>query len=96
MSGVLLSVIIYDIPDDRRRRRIHSLLRQYGIAVQESAFEARLSGRERQQLVREAGKLLVSGEDSFVLYPIAREQERGIGCPGRPRPKVQTPAYFLL
>jgi CRISPR-associated protein Cas2 len=96
MSGTLLTVIIYDIPDDKRRTRIHRLLKQYGTPVQESAFEARLTARERQQLQREAKRLLDRSEDRFILYPIGREQERAIDCPGLPRPEVLTPGFFLI
>jgi CRISPR-associated protein Cas2 len=96
MSGTLLTVIIYDIPDDKRRTRIHRLLKQYGTPVQESAFEARLTARERQQLQREAKYVLDRSEDRFIVYPIGQEQERAIDCPGLPRPEVPTPGFFLV
>ena len=96
MSTALLTVIIYDVPDDKRRTRLHRLLKQYGETVQYSAFEARLTAAERSALLREAGRLLQAERDRLILYPIGKEQERGILLLGDPRPVIELPQYFLV
>ncbi|MEQ1688773.1 MAG: CRISPR-associated endonuclease Cas2 [Sphingopyxis sp.] len=65
----LLYVIAYDIADDRRRRRIASLLEERAARVQESLFEQRLSNREAAQLFA-ALKALCHTDDSLRLYPV--------------------------
>ncbi len=96
MSTAILCVMVYDVPDDRRRTRLHKLLKQYGSAVQYSAFEARLTPLERKQLLREAGHLLDIREDSFIIYPLAADQERGILQLGKARPQVTAPGFYLV
>lgn len=95
-AGTLLCVIIYDVPDDRRRARLYKLLKQYGAPAQLSAFEARLAAHERRQLIREVGKLIDPTLDRFTLYPIGREQERGVLHVGPPRPDVGVVGFYLV
>ncbi len=96
MSTAILCIMVYDVPDDRRRNRLHKLLKQFGLAVQYSAFEARLTPTERKQLLREAGQVLDIREDSFIIYPLAADQERGILHLGKPRPRVTAPSFYLV
>ena len=92
----MLTVLVYDVVSDTRRTRLHALLKQYGVAVQKSAFEARLTSREREQLLRRVGRLLDPDEDRFVLYPITRDQETRIEVVGTPRPELREASYFLV
>src|SRR5712692_9798411 len=62
-------VIAYDIPDDRRRTKIHHILVGFGKWTQYSLFECFLT---RKQLVLLRSKLaehLVTKEDSVGFYP---------------------------
>ncbi len=92
----MLSVIIYDIVDDRRRDKVHSVLKDFGLKVQFSAFEAHLQPRERAHLLKRVGPLLDPGVDRFAIYPVSREQERNICCIGRPRPEHKATAFFII
>ncbi len=96
MSASMLTVMVYDVASDARRNRLHALLKQYGEPVQKSAFEARLTPREREQLLQRAARLLDEKHDRFVLYPIAREQEARVAVVGTPRPELREPSYFLV
>jgi len=91
-----LVLIVYDIVSDRRRNKIHKLLCQYGVPVQDSAFEARLERAERRILLDSAARLIDPAEDSFNLYPIQKDAENGIVSLGKPRPPVELPDYFIL
>lgn len=96
MSDTILVVAVYDVTDNRRRQRLFQLLKRYGVPAQKSAFEARLTTRERETLLRDVHRLLDADCDKFTLYPIASPQERGIQHIGPPRPDAQNPDYYLV
>ncbi len=63
-------VIAYDIPDDRRRTKIHHILVGFGKWTQYSLFECFLT---RKQLVLLRSKLaehLMEKQDSVRFYPL--------------------------
>lgn len=95
-SEAILTVLVYDIASDRTRRRVHGLLREYGAPVQESAFEARLTVAERTSLLGKVRKLLDPETDRFCLYPVPSDLEKRIEAVGRPRPVVESPAFFIV
>lgn len=45
---MLFYVICYDIPDDKRRKKISDLLEVYGSRVQYSVFECVLNSKQYQ------------------------------------------------
>lgn len=63
-------VIAYDIPDDRRRTKVHQVLMGFGKWTQYSLFECFLT---RKQLVLLRSKLaehLNAAQDSVRFYPL--------------------------
>ena len=63
-------IVAYDIPDDRRRRKVHQVLMGFGKWTQYSLFECFLT---RKQLVLLRSKLaehLNSSLDSVRFYPL--------------------------
>lgn len=96
MAGPVLTVLVYDVASDKRRGRIHKLLRQYGVAVQASAFEARLTPAERAALLRQIRGMIDDQEDSFIAYVVTHDQEERITAIGRPRPEAEAPKYFVV
>jgi len=46
----MLTVIAYDITDDRRRERVSTFLEDYGLRVNYSVFECELEGEEFAQV----------------------------------------------
>ncbi len=68
---MLLYLVIYDIPCDKRRRKVAALLEGYGQRVQYSAFECVLSVSKYQELLgRLRGRVKVA-EDSVRIYPLS-------------------------
>lgn len=59
-----LILVIYDIVDDRRRRKLSKFLNSYGIRVQRSAFECVLDNSRYNKLVSNIGKYIT--EDDFL------------------------------
>ena len=65
----LLRLIIYDISDARRRRRVAAALETVAARVQESAFEARLSATQLARLRRRI-EPLIGPDDSLRIYTV--------------------------
>ena len=64
-------VFCYDIPDDRKRARLARLCERYGVRVQFSVFEFRISDADdvafRGQLERDGW---FDGKHAIVIYPL--------------------------
>jgi len=60
-------LVIYDITDERRMRRVAGKLSAYGIRVQKSAFECELTETDSLRLFRELKKAAGAG-DSIAGY----------------------------
>ena len=65
-------VVSYDIPDDRRRARVHKLLSGYGTWIQYSVFECFLSDKELVQLRGKLNKLIRADEDKIRIYTLCQ------------------------
>jgi CRISPR-associated protein Cas2 len=92
----MLTVIIYDVTDDKRREKLRKLLRHYGVAAQKSAFEARLTSAEKKTLVLQVSRLLDPNEDRFAIYPIPLDLESSVVALGLPRPCIEVQNYYIL
>lgn len=68
--GRTLYVIAYDIPSDRRRRKVHKSLCGFGQWTQYSLFECHLDQRELLLLRDRLDRLLEPEEDSVRFYPL--------------------------
>lgn len=71
-----LYVVAYDIPDDRRRTRVHKLLSGFGQWTQYSLFECHLTAKE-VLLLRSRLARLLAAEDHVRIYFLCD------GCLGR-------------
>ena len=65
-------VIVYDITDDKRRKKVAELLEGYGERVQYSVFECVLNKRQYQQLAHRLKKRINLEEDSIRIYPVTK------------------------
>jgi CRISPR-associated protein Cas2 len=63
-------VVAYDIPDDRRRTRVHKVLLGFGRWTQYSLFECFLSRKELKLLQAKLAEHLIEKEDSVRFYPL--------------------------
>lgn len=61
-------VISYDISEDKRRTKIHSLLKSYGQWMQYSLFECDLTKAQYVKLRDRASKLIKPETDSIRFY----------------------------
>lgn len=70
MTEKLFVVVIYDISNDRRRTRLHKILKNYGTPVQYSAFECLLEHSELKRMKKEISKALRPKSDHLRYYYI--------------------------
>ena len=91
----MLYVVIYDIPDDKRRRRVFNLLEGYGQRVQFSAFECILEDRKFEELRSRLIKVVKMNEDSVRFYPISKHTLGQVIVWGEP-PLTQIPSSVVV
>jgi CRISPR-associated protein Cas2 len=88
----MLLVIAYDIANDRRRTRVHTLLLGYGEPVQESVFECELTERQAQRLKQRLARLVRPEVDRVRVYTLCADCRSLIqDVPGRPREANEEP-----
>lgn len=62
-------VVIYDIPNDKRRLKLSKLLEGYGVRVQKSCFEVKLEDAEYKQLLEDLYQFYsASDSDNICVY----------------------------
>ena len=86
MSKATLYVIAYDIPNDRRRTKVHKTLCGFGEWTQYSLFECFLEAKELVQLRAKLQALLDPDQDSVRLYPLSAECCEKVETIGSPAP----------
>ena len=92
---MMLYVVIYDISDDKRRKRVFNLLEGYGQRVQFSAFECVLSDRKFGELRARLAKVVKMDEDSVRFYPISGHTLGQVVVWGEP-PMTQPPSSVVV
>ncbi|MBD2038306.1 CRISPR-associated endonuclease Cas2 [Leptolyngbya sp. FACHB-321] len=61
-------VISYDIADDKRRTKLHKILKSYGQWMQYSMFECNLTETQYAKLRLRLSKLIKPEQDSLRFY----------------------------
>ncbi len=69
-SQTMCYIIAYDIPDDRRRTKIHKVLSGFGTWTQYSLFECFLSKKELVLLKSKLAQHIKETQDSVRFYPM--------------------------
>ena len=79
-------VIAYDIPDDKRRTKIHKILLGYGKWTQYSLFECFLTRKDLVLLRSKLAEHLIAKEDSVRFYPLCANCVSKVETVGGPPP----------
>lgn len=90
-----LYVVSYDIPDDRRRTKVHAILSGFGAWTQYSLFECYLTRKEIVLLRGRLARVVALREDTIRLYALCdacRNRVEVIGQGQRP----QEPTAYIL
>jgi CRISPR-associated protein Cas2 len=65
-------VIVYDIPDDRRRTKLHTALLDFGTPVQFSVFECWLDSDGQKKLKARVEKIIKPRKDHVRTYVLCQ------------------------
>lgn len=79
-------VIAYDIPDDKRRTKVHKLLSGFGKWTQYSLFECFLTKKELVLLRSKLAEHLEAVQDSVRFYPLCANCLEKVETVGGPLP----------
>ncbi len=91
----MLVVVVYDIPNDKRRTKLSNFLEGYGRRVQFSVFECFLSLEEMRQLYEKVKKLVKPAEDNVRFYWISQEAVERVLTIGGESPQPP-PNYYVI
>ena len=90
----LFYVVAYDIPDDKRRTKVHRVLSGLGQWTQYSLFECFLTSKERVLLRDKLDAVLKPEEDSVRFYPLCQGCLEKVKTVGGPKP--EEPVAFVV
>lgn len=82
-------VIAYDIPNDKRRTKVHRVLTGFGKWTQYSLFECFLTRKELIILRSKLAEHLVNAEDSVRFYPLCANCVTKVETVGGPPPREE-------
>jgi CRISPR-associated protein Cas2 len=68
-------VIGYDITDNKRRKKVSDLLEGYGVRVNYSLFEVKITKTNLKKLLLQILKIVDKKEDSIRFYHICKNCE---------------------
>ena len=93
---MFLYVISYDIPDDKRRKKIADLLEGYGQRVQYSVFECPLNREKYNDFRRRLRKIVKLEEDNVRFYPLSTHTLSQVETWGVGVPVIEPPGSIIV
>jgi CRISPR-associated protein Cas2 len=91
----MLTLVVYDIADNRRRTKLATFLEGQGRRVQESVFECFLTLEEMRRLHQQVQRRINLEEDNVRFYWIPSGAFAKTLTLGSPPPEPPPQAYFL-
>ncbi|WP_353933365.1 CRISPR-associated endonuclease Cas2 (plasmid) [Okeanomitos corallinicola TIOX110] len=91
----MLVLVVYDIPNDKRRTKLSNFLEGYGRRVQFSVFECFLNLDEMGELYERVKKLVKPAEDNVRFYWISQEAVSRVLTIGGESPQPP-PKYYVI
>lgn len=89
-------VVVYDIPDDRRRNRVAKWLEGHGLRVQYSVFECSLEEAQFRKLWQGLGKRIRVEEDSIRAYRLCPVCAAWVQTLGPGLPVAEVPEVYVV
>lgn len=80
-------VVSYDIPNDRRRTKVHDTLMGFGDWIQYSVFECHLTKKQLLILRSKLAKLMKHEEDKLRIYNLCEDCLRKVETLGTEKPR---------
>lgn len=82
MSSLLYIVVCYDIIDDKTRYKIAKIMESYGVRVQKSVFDCRITYRQYLIMKRKLEKIIDHEIDSIRYYSLCGKCHANIQISG--------------
>jgi len=76
-------IVSYDIPNDKRRRKVAKILEGYGRRAQYSVFECEINSEQGEKLERALQRVIDAEEDDIRFYPMNRADLKRVRLLGR-------------
>ena len=92
---MMLYIISYDIPDNKRRLKISEILLDFGRRVQYSVFEAYLDHCSLTTLKKRLRQVISDEDDSIRIYRLCGDCERHIEILGQGESSKPPSVYIL-
>jgi CRISPR-associated protein Cas2 len=92
---MLFYVVVYDIPDNKRRKKVSDILEGYGKRVQYSVFECILTKVKYDELQQRLKKKVKLSEDSVRFYPLSKHTLSQVETWGEP-PLTKMPSSVVI
>lgn len=77
------AVVVYDIPADKRRNKLHKTLKDFGDPVQFSVFECWLNKKEMESMLKRVKHIIRPKLDHVRIYTICQACQAKIMVLGR-------------
>ena len=94
--GKQFIVVVYDISNDKRRVKLHNLLKDYGTPVQYSVFECYLEARQIESMKKSVIKLMKKKVDSVRFYTLCDMCVKRIDTPGLKEIMLEPPDALVV
>ena len=91
----MLVVVVYDIPDNKRRTKLANFLEGYGRRVQYSVFECFLNLPQMQELYEKVQKRVNPQEDNVRFYWLSKDANSKTLTIGSELPQPP-PNYYVI
>lgn len=91
----MLVLVVYDIPNDKRRTKLATFLEGYGRRVQYSVFECFLSLAEMRKLHQQVKRRVQEDEDNVRFYWISEDALSRVLTIGSDSPEAPPEAYII-
>jgi CRISPR-associated protein Cas2 len=91
----MLVLVVYDIPDDKRRTKLATFLEGYGRRVQYSVFECFMDMAKMKKLHKAIERRVKPEEDSVRLYWITPDSFKRSLAIGNP-PIEEPPSFYIV
>ena len=83
MAEKYFFLVVYDLPDDKRRTRLHKRLKDFGSPVQYSVFECILTSKDFLRMKAAVKKIVKTKFDHIRYYIICNSCREKIEIIGR-------------
>ena len=91
----MLVLVVYDIPDDKRRTKLATFLEGYGRRVQYSVFECFLNLQGMRKLYDQVRRQVKDTEDNVRFYWISEEAMSSVLTIGSQPPEEPPDTYIV-